>query len=228
MPITRPVRVVPQPNSASISSRRYRTAQRQHGLVEYDVSTMRLSRKHVVAEARKLVNEEGLDALTTRRLGDRLGVKGPALYRHFKNKQELINALAVTFFLSHPQVPSQTDTWQEWLDTLARSTRREILACRDGARIIAMAKPDLSDRIDKLLAPLTRAGFNVREALLASHLIGRLVMGWTSSEQEHGGRVPPFSAGLDPEASFDFALKCVLAGLEMHLLAKRMLPTAGK
>jgi TetR/AcrR family tetracycline transcriptional repressor len=182
---------------------------------------MRLTRKSVVAEARALINEEGLDALTTRRLGERLGVQGPALYRHFRNKQELINALAATFFVG-PRVPSTEDRWQDWLEGRARTTRREVLSCRDGARIVMAAKPDLSDRIDKLLAPLTRAGFDTREALLASHLVGRLVIGWTASEQEFGGRIPPFSANLEPDASFDFALKCVIAGLEMHLVAKRM------
>ena len=187
---------------------------------------MRLSRKKVVAEARALVNEEGLDALTTRRLGERLGVKGPALYRHFRNKQELINALAETFFVG-PPVPSIDDTWQAWLVARAITTRKEVLSCRDGARIITAAKPDLSPRIDKLLAPLLRAGFDTRESLLASHLVGRLVLGWTASEQENGGRIPPFSADLEPEASFAFALKCVIAGLEMHLVAKKMLQPAG-
>ena len=184
---------------------------------------MRLSRKSVVAEARALVDDEGLDALTTRRLGERLGVQGPALYRHFKNKQELINALAQTFFVG-PQVPTLEDKWQDWLATQARSTRRAVLACRDGARIITAAKPDLSGRMDKLLAPLLRAGFDTREALLASHLVGRLVLGWTASEQEFGGRIPPFSADLEPETSFEFALRCVIAGLEMHLIAKKMSP----
>lgn len=182
---------------------------------------MRLTRKQVVAEARSLVNEEGLDALTTRRLGERLGVQGPALYRHLKNKQELIDALAQTFFVG-PQIPSVDDSWQEWLAARARTTRREVLSCRDGARIITAAKPDLGARMDKLLAPLLRAGFDTRESLLASHLVGRLVLGWTASEQEFGGRIPPFSADLEPEAAFDFALKCVIAGLEMHLIAKKM------
>lgn len=182
---------------------------------------MRLKRDELVAEARRLVNEEGLDALTTRRLGERLGVQGPALYRHFRNKQELINALAQTFFTG-PRIPTEQDSWQDWLTGVARSTRRAILSCRDGARIILAATPDLSDRMDKLLSPLTRSGFDTREALLASHVVGRLVMGWTASEQQFGGRIPPVSANLEPEASFEFALKCVIAGLEMHLVAKRM------
>lgn len=184
---------------------------------------MRLTQKTVVAEARALVNEEGLDALTTRRLGERLGVKGPALYRHFQNKQEIIDALGKTFFVG-PMEPTVHDTWQAWLSARAHSTRREILSCRDGARIVAMAKPNLAEggRLDKLLEPLTKVGFDTTEALLASHLIGRLVIGWALSEQEHGGQIPPASANIDPEAGFDFAVKCLIAGLEMRLIAKKM------
>jgi TetR/AcrR family tetracycline transcriptional repressor len=184
---------------------------------------MKLTRDKVIADARSLVNEEGLDALTTRRLGDRLGVKGPALYRHFKNKQEIIDALARTFFKG-PAEPTADDTWQGWLEGRALSTRRELLSCRDGARIVAMARPNLVEggHLDRLLLPLTKVGFDTREAILASHLIGRLVIGWTMSEQEHDGQIPPASANIDPDAGFEFAVKCVIAGLEMRLIAKKM------
>jgi len=187
---------------------------------------MRLTGKKVIAEARDLVNQSGLDALTTRRLGERLGVKGPALYRHFANKQEIIDALGRTFFVG-PAEPSADDTWQDWLEQRAQSTRREILSCRDGARIVAMARPNLegSGRLDRLLEPLTRVGFSSKEALLASHIIGRLVIGWTLSEQENGGQIPPASANIDPDEGFAFAVKCVIAGLEMRLIAKKMSAT---
>lgn len=184
---------------------------------------MSLTQKTVVAEARALVNEEGLDALTTRRLGERLGVKGPALYRHFANKQEIIDALGKTFFVGPPQ-PTLDDSWQAWLSGQARSTRRQLLSCRDGARIVAMAKPNLAEggHLEKLLEPLTKVGFSTDEALLASHLIGRLVIGWVLSEQENDGQIPPASARIDPEEGFDFAVKCAIAGLEMRLIAKKM------
>ncbi len=184
---------------------------------------MRLTRNKVVAEARMLVNEAGLDALTTRALGERLGVKGPALYRHFRNKQEIIDALAASFFTG-PREPTQEDSWQGWLEARAFDTRRQILACRDGARIMAMAKPNLSEggRLVRLLEPLTRAGFSEAEALLASHIIGRLVIGWTLSEQENDGVIPPASAGIDAEMGFEYAVRSVIAGLEVRLIARRM------
>lgn len=54
----------------------------------------KLQRDTVVRAALTLLNEVGLDGLTTRRLAERLGVQQPALYWHFKNKQALIGALA--------------------------------------------------------------------------------------------------------------------------------------
>lgn len=43
--------------------------------------------------ARTLLEEEGLEALTMRRLGERLGVRAPSLYKHLTGKSELEDAL---------------------------------------------------------------------------------------------------------------------------------------
>lgn len=182
---------------------------------------MRLTRTAVVEAARDIINESGLDALTTRQLGERLGVKGPAIYRHFKSKQEIIDAIAVTFFRD-PQEPQRGCKWEDWLEVVARRTRQEILSCRDGAKIIEQAKPVLGISIDTYIRPLCEAGFSRKEALFASHLVGRFVMGWTKAEQEHQGRTPPYDEGLDSEEAFEYCLKSLLAGLQMRLVAARM------
>jgi AcrR family transcriptional regulator len=49
--------------------------------------------REIVAVARELLEEEGVEALSTRRLAHRLGIRAPSLYSHFANKQELENAL---------------------------------------------------------------------------------------------------------------------------------------
>ena len=54
----------------------------------------RLSRSAVVDRALQLADAEGIDALTIRRLATELGVTPMALYWHFRNKEELIVALA--------------------------------------------------------------------------------------------------------------------------------------
>jgi AcrR family transcriptional regulator len=53
-----------------------------------------LSRDRIVETARALVDAEGLDAVSTRRLAAELGVSGPSLYNHFRNKDEILGAVA--------------------------------------------------------------------------------------------------------------------------------------
>lgn len=182
---------------------------------------MRLTREVVVEAARAIINESGLEALTTRQLGERLGVKGPAIYRYFKSKQEIIDAIAISFF-GEPKEPEPGCKWEDWLERVARTARREMLSCRDGAKILEQAKPALRVSIDAYIRPLCEAGFSRKEALFASHLVGRFVMGWTRAEQEHGGRTPPYDEGLDSEEAFEYSLKSLIAGLQLRLVAARM------
>lgn len=47
----------------------------------------------IVAAARELLEEEGAGALSMRRLGQRLGIRAPSIYKHLPDKQALENAL---------------------------------------------------------------------------------------------------------------------------------------
>ncbi|WP_433370429.1 TetR/AcrR family transcriptional regulator [Actinoplanes sp. CA-142083] len=53
-----------------------------------------LTRERIVAAASALVDAEGLDALSVRRLATELGVQGPSLYNHFATKAEIVDAVA--------------------------------------------------------------------------------------------------------------------------------------
>ncbi|MEU6702703.1 TetR/AcrR family transcriptional regulator [Streptomyces wuyuanensis] len=53
-----------------------------------------LSRERIIGAASALVDAEGLDAVSTRRLAAELGVSGPSLYNHFRNKDEILDAVA--------------------------------------------------------------------------------------------------------------------------------------
>lgn len=55
---------------------------------------MALDRERIVAEAVALLDAEGLDNVTTRKLAARLGVQSPTLYWHLPNKAALVSALA--------------------------------------------------------------------------------------------------------------------------------------
>jgi AcrR family transcriptional regulator len=68
-----------------------------------------LSRDRIVAAAAALIDAEGLEAVSTRRLAGELGVQGPSLYHHFTNKDEILDAVAneitakidVSYFADH-------------------------------------------------------------------------------------------------------------------------------
>jgi AcrR family transcriptional regulator len=47
----------------------------------------------LVAAARGVLEAEGADALTMRRLGDELGIKAPSIYKHFPDKAAVESAL---------------------------------------------------------------------------------------------------------------------------------------
>jgi AcrR family transcriptional regulator len=49
--------------------------------------------RQIVTVARQLLEEEGLDAFSMRKLADRLGVRAPVIYKHFASKSALVAAL---------------------------------------------------------------------------------------------------------------------------------------
>jgi AcrR family transcriptional regulator len=52
--------------------------------------------REIVAVARELLDEHGADALTMRRLAERLGIRAPSLYKHLADKAALEIAVIAT------------------------------------------------------------------------------------------------------------------------------------
>src|SRR6202041_1982392 len=101
--------------------------------------TMGIDRQDIVNAALLVLDEVGMDKLTTRTLAARLGVAQPALYWHFKNKDELLDALSVEILRRYHahRLPKPRQRWDAFALANARSFRKALLAVRDGARIIA-------------------------------------------------------------------------------------------
>ena len=103
----------------------------------------KLSRETVIRAALDLLNEVGVDGLSTRRLAERAWAAAP-LYWHFKNKRELLDALSRQMLVErHTRgIPQPGEHWRAFLHDNAMSFRRGLLAYRDGARIHAGTRPD--------------------------------------------------------------------------------------
>lgn len=87
----------------------------------------RLSRDIVLRAALHLVDHEGLDALTMRRLGQELDRDPMALYRYATSRAELLDGVA-ELVLSDLVIPTDAPDWQAQLRRTAREFRRLALA----------------------------------------------------------------------------------------------------
>ena len=87
-----------------------------------------LSRDRIVASAIELADEDGLDAVTMRRVAERLGAGAMSLYRHVADKDELIGAMVeqVTAEYSYPDATGLG--WRECMHILARQDWASFLA----------------------------------------------------------------------------------------------------
>jgi AcrR family transcriptional regulator len=86
-----------------------------------------LNREVLVREALALLDAEGLDGLTMRNLADRLGVVPNALYRHIKDKDDLLDGVMDAAVASVP-LPDPDLGWQDGLTALAENIRATMLA----------------------------------------------------------------------------------------------------
>src|ERR1700750_2879184 len=81
---------------------------------------VRLDREVIVRAAQRVLEEDGLAGLTLRRIGSELGADPTAIYRHFRDKDDLVVELADRAFARIP-APAPALPWQERLRGLLRS-----------------------------------------------------------------------------------------------------------
>jgi TetR/AcrR family tetracycline transcriptional repressor len=93
-----------------------------------------LSRARLVSEALGLVQDEGLDGLSMRRLADRLNVKAASLYWHVRDRRELLELLAESIL--GRVAASRAGAWRPALLAAAAALRAVVASQRDANRIL--------------------------------------------------------------------------------------------
>ncbi|MER5766915.1 TetR/AcrR family transcriptional regulator [Streptomyces sp. NPDC001985] len=147
-----------------------------------------LSREQIVAEAIALLDAEGVDALSMRKLGTRLNAGATSMYTHVANKDELIE-LVVDEVYGEIEVPGTIgpDGWRAAVAHSAHSMRAAVLrhpwtASVLGAFAGAFLGPQLLRVSERMLALLESAGFGPEEADCAMDTVFAYVLGTTMSE----------------------------------------------
>ena len=149
-----------------------------------------LTRERIVDAAAALVDAEGLDAVSIRRLAAELGVQGPSLYNHFATKNEILDAVAdavvaqvnVSFFGTHD--------WREALRLWARSYRAVLSAHPNVVPMLAHGpgrRPAALAMADAVYGGLLDAGWPEARATHIGALLRYLV---------HGSALGSFALGF--------------------------------
>jgi AcrR family transcriptional regulator len=147
-----------------------------------------LSRTQIVSAAIELLDAEGLDALTMRRLGGRIGAAATAMYSHVTNKDELIE-LVVDQVYGEVQVPQAADPadWRTTAAAAAHGVRSMIVAhpwfASAFTRVgFSSLGPNVMRWTDQMLAVFEAAGFTLNQANKAVGTIVAYVFGMGADE----------------------------------------------
>ncbi len=148
-----------------------------------------LDRQAVVRTALRVLDKTGLDGLTVRKIASELHVQAPALYWHFKNKQELLDEMATTVLADSVReqgMPRDDLSWSAWASEHAHGFRRTLLRYRDGARMFSgryLTDSSLYAPMEAALRKFTEAGFSLPEAAGVLNTLYCYVVGFTIEEQ---------------------------------------------
>ncbi|WP_395293112.1 TetR/AcrR family transcriptional regulator [Kitasatospora hibisci] len=135
-----------------------------------------LTRERIVEAALRIVDTEGMDALSMRRVGQELDTGAASLYAHVGNKEELVElVLDLAYSEIELERPDPAD-WQEQVKRLMRRSRDVLLGHRDLAKAAVVANvpmtPHAMDVAENMLAILRSGGLDEQTAAYGVDLIG--------------------------------------------------------
>lgn len=142
--------------------------------------TVGLSREQIVRAAVALLDADGLDALSMRRLGTRLDAGATSLYWHVANKDELLE-LALDEMWGRVTVPDPDRVhWREVATTYAYSLRAAMIAHPWAGSLVGRLPsvgPCVMQISDRLRRAFVHAGFTGDDVYLATGAVTSYVLG---------------------------------------------------
>ena len=180
----------------------------------------RTSRDAILEAARELLEEEGLDAVTMAAVAGRVGVRAPSLYKHIRDRAELVSGVIAT------AAAGLTAALEHALATASAESAPRVRAIASAYRAFAHGRPrtaallfaDLGPELPIPQAELARSAAPVLEvaaalagegrALPAARALTAFVHGFTSMETAGAFRL---GGGVDE--AFATGVEALIAGL---------------
>jgi AcrR family transcriptional regulator len=195
-------------------------------------TTAKLDQARIRAAALALVDAEGLEGLSMRRLATALDVSAASLYFHYATKDVLLEAVAADV-LANVDTSAFRRGWEPGVRAWARSLRAALAEHPRLVPVLSHApgrRADALQRADDIQGGLVAAGWPPREATMigaaAMYLVfgaalGSFAEGFAADPEVYADRYPHLgqahrlaarAAEVDRE-SFEFALEQLIAGL---------------
>lgn len=162
-----------------------------------------LSVERITAVALELVDRDGLDALSMRKLGAELGYEAMALYKHVPDKEALIDVVVASVF-ADMSLPDPEAAWADRLRHSAAELRRVGLAHPHLlARMVTNPPTALAvqERIDAILGALREASADDAEAVRWFWMFVSYTSGALLAESAAARDAPPLVSDELPAAA---------------------------
>jgi len=145
-----------------------------------------LTRDRIVRTAVRIMDGEGLDAVTMRRIGRELGVEAMSLYNHVRDKDDILDSICEAV-MSGFRIPEATD-WVEGARLAAREYRRVL---REHPTVVTLMterkRPFTSAESLRVyefaLDVFRRAGLDEADAVKTFHVFGGFILGFVTMER---------------------------------------------
>jgi AcrR family transcriptional regulator len=146
-----------------------------------------LSRERILAAALEFVDEEGIESLSMRKLGQALGYEAMSLYNHVSNKDDVLDGILdlVLAEMEPPDVggglPAVRSSAVAAHEALTRHPWAANLLTAGGR-----VRPARLRYMDALLGALRDAGFSAETTYHAYHVLDAHIVGFSLWQSSHG------------------------------------------
>ena len=201
-----------------------------------------LTREFIIRTALTILDRDGTDGLSMRKLGAELGVNPMAVYHHLPNKAALFDGVVEAVYhelASALDALPQQLTWREQLATFARRLR-ETLRRHPNVLLVIATRPAYTTPLltlsDRALGSLHGSGPSHHDLLVMISALRAYTIGQLLAEvvQPVGGPVASpdkakallddypnlaraVAGGYDPDAQYELVLRTMLDGFEQRL-----------
>ncbi len=145
-----------------------------------------LTREHIIEGALAIVDTDGAENLTMRRLGQRLGVDPMAVYHHLPNKAAVLDGIVQHLWDGVRLAPAEPgERWQDVLAGVFTAFRTRLLQHPRAVSIIGTrpsVSPAMLRLVEAILQRIETAGLDGRDAMQLIDCLSGLTIGKVLAE----------------------------------------------